>query len=84
VSRPAVIAKLLLKPLRALGARSAAAVGDSYARAAQTLLTQYERLEDDAAERRYQRRASHTRVSHTRVSQTTELPTRGGTTVAKS
>jgi outer membrane murein-binding lipoprotein Lpp len=65
---------LLLSPLRALGARSAAAVGDSYARAAQTLLTQYERLEDDAAERRYQRRAA----------QPTELPARGGTTVAKS
>jgi hypothetical protein len=75
VSRPAVIAKLLLSPLRALSARSAAAVGDSYARAAQTLLTQYERLEDEAAERRYQRR-SHQPAQ--------PLAAQGGTSVAKS
>jgi hypothetical protein len=59
VSRSFAIAKLLLGPLRALSARSAAAIGDSYARAAQTLLTQYERLEDEAAERRYQHRTKH-------------------------
>ncbi|HTU56885.1 MAG TPA: hypothetical protein VMF89_00600 [Polyangiales bacterium] len=71
MSRPAAIAKLLLSPLRALSARSAAAIGDSYARAAKTLLTQYERLEDEAAERRYQRRAQ-------------PHATQGGTSVAKS
>jgi len=71
VSRSAAIAKVLLGPLRALGARSAAAIGDSYARAAQTLLTQYERLEDEAAERRYQRRAR-------------PLEAQSGTSVAKS
>ena len=71
MSRPAVITKLLLGPLRALSARSAGADGDSYARAAQTLLTQYERLEDEAAERRYQRRAQ-------------PLAAESGTSVAKS
>lgn len=71
MSRPAAIAKLLLSPLRALSARSAAAVGDSYARAAQTLLVQYERLEDEAAERRYQRRNQ-------------PLAAQSGTSVAKS
>lgn|GEM_PF-4674141 len=75
MSRSAAISKLLLSPLRALTARSAAAVGDSYARAAQTLLTQYERLEDEAAERRYQRRNQHPAPP---------LAAQSGTSVAKS
>lgn len=75
LARPGVIAKLLLSPLRALSARSAAAIGDSYARAAQTLLTQYERLEDEGAERRYQRRNQQAAQP---------LAAQSGTSVAKS
>lgn len=75
MSRPAFFAKLFLEPLRALRARSAAAVGDSYARAAHGVLTRYERLEDEAAERRYRRRAQPSNVP---------LEARSGTPVAKT
>lgn len=46
-----------LHPLRELRARGAEAIGDAYARVASSLLEQRERLEDQAAERRHQRRS---------------------------
>lgn len=48
----------LLTPLRALQARGGAVIGDAYARAAAALMAQQERIEDEAAERSYQRRAA--------------------------
>jgi hypothetical protein len=66
---------LVLQPLRELSARSGASIGDAYARAAHALLTQRERLEDEAAERRYQRRVRR---------DAERLAAQSGTAVAKS
>jgi hypothetical protein len=78
VSQPASAGKrslsLLLKPLRVLTERSAAAIGDAYARTAHKLLTHRERLEDEAAERRHRRRTRHE----------AERVAKGGIAVAKS
>ena len=53
----------LLSGLKALGERSGAAVGDTYARIASSVLVGIERLEDSSAERRRKTRRSATPAS---------------------
>lgn len=53
----------LISELRALGARGGSSLGDAYARAAGSLLTRAEWLEDRNAERRFRQRASSTNAA---------------------
>jgi hypothetical protein len=54
------MASLLQKTVTTLGERSGEAVGSLYARVAGSIQRRLERIEDLAAERRFQRRQRHT------------------------
>jgi hypothetical protein len=52
---------VLLADLRSLAQRGGIAIGEAYARAASSFLTQLERVEDRRAERRFRQRAQAVR-----------------------